>query len=73
MKELIIMIEHIVFTGSAVLLLAALLGVELGLVTWLFINKPKKDEVIVEVVINEQPLDKEAQQWAAYNRFNEKK
>lgn len=66
------MIEHIVFTGSAVLLLAALLGVELGLVTWLFINKPKKDEVIVEVV--EQPvLNKEEQAWATYRRFNEKK
>lgn len=66
------MIEHIVFTGTAVLLLSALLGLHLGVLVWLFLSKPKKEEVTVEVVV-EQPLDKEAQQWAAYRRFNEKK
>lgn len=66
------MIEHIVFTGTAVLLLAALLGLQLGVLVWLFITKPKKEKAPVVVVV-EQPLDKEAQQWAAYRRFSEKK
>jgi hypothetical protein len=65
------MIEHIVFTGSIVILLAALLGFQLGVVAWLLITKPKKEKVVevVEPVV----LDKEAQQWAAYHRFSEKK